>query len=419
MLPVDLLRGFVNERLTAAAEEIFEVFKRTIVEYEDEINRQRRLLDIVWKPHVKLQRIEIPQRHVCEEEEVLSDQQLCYQERNSSLDQPEPSIENLHINLHKIEILEQHVCKEEEVLSDQQLCNQVKNSSLDQEDPQPPQIKKELEEVFTSQLELRQGTQNIKLTLTNEDGDNYEPETDIDHQLPAQSSPLTENQDPESSSSHGHSVSARKTKSLNHSSHSLKSSDNVCDPGRGKKSLKCGTHGEVFKEKLFSCKTCGKRFSNSANLSRHNVIHTGERPHTCETCGKGFRLYQALKTHMVVHTGERPYSCSICGRRFTQSSNLGRHMSIHDNIRPFSCQTCGKSFRVNFDLKVHMRTHTGDMPYFCSICGKFFRENFDLKEHLNKHTGVRPYSCSICGKRFFAKKTLNSHSKIHSGKKPL
>ena len=57
MSSVEYLRGFVSERLTAAAEEIFEVFIKTIVEYEEEINRQRGLLDICWKPEIKLHRI--------------------------------------------------------------------------------------------------------------------------------------------------------------------------------------------------------------------------------------------------------------------------------------------------------------------------------------------------------------------------
>ncbi len=57
MSSVECLRQFVSQRLTAAAEEIFGVFKQTIVQYEEEINRQRRLLDIVWKPEIKLLRI--------------------------------------------------------------------------------------------------------------------------------------------------------------------------------------------------------------------------------------------------------------------------------------------------------------------------------------------------------------------------
>ncbi|XP_042277116.1 myb-like protein V [Thunnus maccoyii] len=136
MSSVECLRELMNERLTAAAEEIFRVFQKTIVEYEKEIDRQSRLLDIVWKPEIKLQRIEL---------------------------------------------LQQHVCKEEEVLADQQLCNQERNSSLDQEDPEPPQIKEEQDELCTSlegeQLVLKQETETFMLTPACEESDNSEDQT--------------------------------------------------------------------------------------------------------------------------------------------------------------------------------------------------------------------------------------------------
>lgn len=51
------LRTFISERLTAAAEEIFAVFEETVVKYEDEIERQRKLLDDAWKPDIKLHKI--------------------------------------------------------------------------------------------------------------------------------------------------------------------------------------------------------------------------------------------------------------------------------------------------------------------------------------------------------------------------
>ena len=57
MSSVQYLREFVNERLTAAAEEIFRVFIKTVVEYEEEIDRQRKLLETVLKPEIKLHRI--------------------------------------------------------------------------------------------------------------------------------------------------------------------------------------------------------------------------------------------------------------------------------------------------------------------------------------------------------------------------
>ena len=57
MSSVECLRDFVSERLTAAATEIFRVFKQTIAEYEEEIDRQRKLLDNVWKPEIEIHSI--------------------------------------------------------------------------------------------------------------------------------------------------------------------------------------------------------------------------------------------------------------------------------------------------------------------------------------------------------------------------
>lgn len=57
MSTIQSLRKFIDERLRAAAEEIFGVFEKAIVKYEDEIDRQRRLPGNVWKPEIKLYRI--------------------------------------------------------------------------------------------------------------------------------------------------------------------------------------------------------------------------------------------------------------------------------------------------------------------------------------------------------------------------
>ncbi|XP_049435206.1 uncharacterized protein LOC125890554 isoform X5 [Epinephelus fuscoguttatus] len=132
----EYLREFVNERLTAAAQEILGVFKSTIVKYEEELDRQRRLLAVVLKPRIRLHRIELPQQHVCKEEEVLSEQQLCIEERNSS---------------------------------------------VEQEEPEPPQIKEEEEELCTSQegeqFVLKQETDASMLTPTHEERDHSEDQT--------------------------------------------------------------------------------------------------------------------------------------------------------------------------------------------------------------------------------------------------
>ncbi|XP_008302767.1 uncharacterized protein LOC103374451 isoform X2 [Stegastes partitus] len=90
MSSVQNLRELINERLTAAAEEIFTEFEKTIVQVEEEIDRQGRLLDNIWKPRTELHTTDLPQQHVCKEEEFLTEQQLCNQERNCSLDQEDP-----------------------------------------------------------------------------------------------------------------------------------------------------------------------------------------------------------------------------------------------------------------------------------------------------------------------------------------
>lgn len=63
MSSFDYLKAFVNERLTAAAEEIFGVLKKTIVEYEEEIDRQRKLLEDFWKPEIKLNKLGTTSTH--------------------------------------------------------------------------------------------------------------------------------------------------------------------------------------------------------------------------------------------------------------------------------------------------------------------------------------------------------------------
>ncbi|XP_063325706.1 putative uncharacterized protein DDB_G0287113 isoform X1 [Pelmatolapia mariae] len=204
MSSVQFLREFIKERLTAVCEEIFSEVQKTIVQYEEEINRQHRLLDISRKPDRNSHIIDLPQNHDCEEEEGLDEQQVCNQERNSSLDQEDPEppqvkeeqeelcsskeVEQLglkhesediivwtdeeqlrlletickpEIKLHRIDLQQQDVSEKDDVLTDQQVCNQERNSSLDQEDPEPLQIKEEQEELCSSQEGEQLGSRRL------------------------------------------------------------------------------------------------------------------------------------------------------------------------------------------------------------------------------------------------------------------
>ncbi|KAM4744212.1 uncharacterized protein FYW61_000361 isoform 2-T2 [Anableps anableps] len=111
MSSVQQLREFISERLTAAAEEIFSVFQRTIVQYEEEMGRQRRLLDATWRPDSGFQGTDQPQPFSYVDEEFAADQNLQTQEANPSLDQEEPELPQV-----KVEDEELRISQEEEQL---------------------------------------------------------------------------------------------------------------------------------------------------------------------------------------------------------------------------------------------------------------------------------------------------------------
>ncbi|XP_077937709.1 uncharacterized protein LOC120827080 [Gasterosteus aculeatus] len=400
MSSVENLREFVNERLSAAAEEIFGVFRSTVVEYQEEIDRQRRLLDVLWKPEVRLHRIELPQSRVCKEEELLSDQQLCLQERKPS---------------------------------------------LDQEDPDPPEIKEEQEELCTSpegeQLEPKQeaftltptceerghGEDQLLDSCTDE-AESVVQETSLEY-ISVESTAVVElNNDHQLLSHNPHESDGRDQKGVKLS---LTSNKEPAPPSE--KRFLCRDCGKYFHnrnsllaherrthrvDQPYVCNTCGKRFIHKSVLKAHKRVHSDEKPFSCELCGKEFRYNSDLKAHMKVHTGERPYSCTTCGKTFSRPSSLKYHLRIHSGEKPYSCITCGKTFTQSSHLKAHIRIHSGEKPFSCITCGKTFTQKSQLKCHTSTHTGERPYSCNTCGKTFTWTTVLKRHIRIHSGEKP-
>uniref|UniRef100_A0A672I775 C2H2-type domain-containing protein n=1 Tax=Salarias fasciatus TaxID=181472 RepID=A0A672I775_SALFA len=319
------VRDLTIQSLTAAAEEIFTLFQQTVVQYEEEIGRQRRMLEIDWNPQIRLHRTELQQDHDCRQE------QLFKQETNYCLEQDDKEPPQI-----KEEEPEPPQIKEEEP--------GLLQFKEEQEEPKSSQIE-EHEELSTSQrgeeFILKFKSETLKVPSVEDHSDLSEPEVPETERFLSQDSEVHhEKRHMDSESTPNAKLKKLKVfhrNSVNNFDVSEKQAEcekllceETCEKTDHEKHQLCPKVRVVTDEKILY-ETCGKSFSQPSRLLVHKRSRRGERrePHFCETCGKIFRFHSYLLRHMTVHTGERPHSCETCGKSFGQQSSLLRHVKIH------------------------------------------------------------------------------------------
>ncbi|XP_058876056.1 uncharacterized protein LOC117434049 isoform X1 [Acipenser ruthenus] len=107
---------------------------------------------------------------------------------------------------------------------------------------------------------------------------------------------------------------------------------------------------------LFECRQCGASSPQPSLPVRHRYLHRGPRAHRCQ-CGKAFTRSLHLLRHQVCHAENSRYICGPCGATFTGASRLARHKKRKRRRRrnrkgtrrracqdPFRC-VCGLPFK--------------------------------------------------------------------------
>ena len=197
------------------------------------------------------------------------------------------------------------------------------------------------------------------------------------------------------------------------------------------------TEEEKIEVKVLTCEICAQQFDTRPLLKDHK-INSHSDVLKCKPCGKFFTQTGSLNRHQRIHRcHEKAQATLVTGDILASTNQLAPPTSAatdHDNsssvppildIRPptsskrqFKCSFCDKILGSKHNLRIHERKHSGAKPFSCDVCGKSFAAKGTLVIHKRVHLEVKPFPCDMCDadniKSFTTRQHLQQHQyKLH------
>ncbi|XP_059181360.1 zinc finger protein 182-like [Centropristis striata] len=456
---MELLRTLVSERLSEAAEEIFKIVERTIIEYEKEmscskwvVDSHRRLLDVA-KTHsedsIQMSVTDVKLQSGQQQPAASVNVSVCWDEPENTTSEPTEDWYNMNSTHPDSSPATENDQSDQEILIDieddyvKQECDlKVKKpfkcpvclSLFSSKKTMVQHVKKHPEDnssLYQCQFCDRYFCRKSEFIIHTRTHKGSKPSQDCEKSFDEKDSLLIHEQ--KHSEEKPHVCFGAKVEVETHfRSVTSVSETEELDSRQDESGIKTFPlaitpyHKSDFDQEslqplcLYQIQTVADIDKDSLAAVRADHIKTEPAGADCEVPHNTTQDQLLLSVNPDAQRGgetERKHFNVKSPRPIRPSTELIVQFEAGTAQKPYKCPCCTKCFSLTKTLIRHIKIHTEDKSYQCQFCGRNFCQKSDLVNHTRIHTGERPYQCKECHKSFAQKGNLVVHMRKHTGDK--